>query len=45
MSLDEAVKESELRDKDVFVFRDPSGDLQVLHRRRDGVMELIALPY
>ena len=45
MSLDEAVKESELRDKDVFVFRDPAGDLQVLHRRRDGVMELIALPY
>jgi putative sigma-54 modulation protein len=44
MSLDEAVKESELRDKDVFVFRDPAGDLQVLHRRRDGVMELIALP-
>lgn len=44
MSLDEAVKESELRDKDVFVFRDPTGDLQVLHRRRDGVMELIALP-
>jgi putative sigma-54 modulation protein len=45
MSLDEAVKESELRDKDVFVFRDSGGDLQVLHRRRDGVMELIALPY
>jgi putative sigma-54 modulation protein len=44
MTLDEAVKESELRDKDVFVFRDPGGDLQVLHRRRDGVMELIALP-
>ncbi|HEY3988128.1 MAG TPA: ribosome-associated translation inhibitor RaiA [Acidobacteriaceae bacterium] len=44
MSLDEAVKESELRDKDVFVFRDPAGDLRVLHRRRDGVMELIALP-
>lgn len=44
MSLDEAVKESELRDKDVFVFRNPIGDLQVLHRRRDGVMELIALP-
>jgi putative sigma-54 modulation protein len=45
MTLDEAVKESEQRDKDVFVFRDPSGDLRVLHRRRDGVMELIALPY
>ena len=45
MTLDEAVKESELRDKDVFVFRDPCGELQVLHRRRDGVMELITLPY
>jgi putative sigma-54 modulation protein len=44
MTLDEAVKESELRDKDVFVFREPAGDLRVLHRRRDGVMELIALP-
>ena len=44
MTLDEAVKESELRDKDVFVFRDQGGELQVLHRRRDGVMELVALP-
>ena len=44
MTLDEAVKESELRDKDVFVFRDLAGELQVLHRRRDGVMELVALP-
>jgi putative sigma-54 modulation protein len=44
MSLDEAVKEAESRDKDVFVFRDAAGDLQVLHRRRDGVMELITLP-
>ncbi len=44
MSLEEAVKESESRDKDVFVFRDFSGDMQILHRRRDGVMELIAVP-
>jgi len=44
MSLEEAVKESESRDKDVFVFRNPAGAMQVLHRRRDGVMELIALP-
>jgi putative sigma-54 modulation protein len=44
MTLEEAVKESELRDKEVFVFRDPAGELRVLHRRRDGVMELIALP-
>ena len=45
MSLEEAVKESESRDKDVFVFRNPAGTMQVLHRRRDGVMELIALPH
>jgi putative sigma-54 modulation protein len=44
MSLEEAVKESEARDKDVFVFRENGGDLRVLHRRRDGMMELIALP-
>ena len=44
MSLEEAVKESESRDKDVFVFRDGADMLQVLHRRRDGVMELIELP-
>jgi ribosome hibernation promoting factor len=44
MSLEEAVKESESRDKDVFIFRDTAGDMQLLHRRRDGVMELIALP-
>lgn len=44
MSLEEAVKESESRDKDVFVFHNLAGSVQVLHRRRDGVMELIALP-
>ncbi len=44
MSLEEAVKESESRDKDVFVFRNTAGAMHVLHRRRDGVMELIALP-
>jgi putative sigma-54 modulation protein len=44
MTLEEAVKESESRDKDVFVFRDTAGAMQILHRRRDGVMELIALP-
>ncbi len=44
MSLEEAVKESEARDKDVFIFRDGSGEFRLLHRRRDGVMELIALP-
>lgn len=44
MSLDEAVKEAEFRDRDVFVFRDHSGKAMVLHRTRDGKMELIEIP-
>lgn len=44
MSLEEAVKEAEFRDKDVFVFRDAEGNLRILHRMRDGKMELIEVP-
>jgi putative sigma-54 modulation protein len=44
MSLEEAVKEAEFRDKDVFVFRDHKGQAMVLHRKRDGKMELIEVP-
>lgn len=44
MSLEEAVKEAAFRDRDVFVFRDYSGQVMVLHRRRDGKMELIEVP-
>jgi putative sigma-54 modulation protein len=44
MSLEEAVKEAEFRDKEVFVFRDPVGNLKILHRKRDGKMELIEVP-
>lgn len=44
MSLEEAVKEAAFRDCDVFVFRDYSGQAMVLHRRRDGKMELIEVP-
>lgn len=44
MSLEEAVKEAEFRDREVFVFRDKSGGLKVLHRKRDGKMELIEVP-
>jgi putative sigma-54 modulation protein len=44
MTLEEAIKEAHFRDKDVFVFRDPSGKLFVLHRTRDGKMELIEAP-
>jgi putative sigma-54 modulation protein len=41
MTLEEAVKEAEFRDRDVFVFRTGAGAVNVLHRKRDGTMELI----
>ena len=44
MSVEEAVKEAEFRDRDLLVFRNPGGDLFVLHRRRDGQMELVEIP-
>jgi putative sigma-54 modulation protein len=44
MTVEEAVKEAEFRDKDILVFRNPGGELFVLHRRRDGQMELVELP-
>jgi putative sigma-54 modulation protein len=44
MTLEEAVKEAEFRDRDLLVFRSPAGDLFVLHRRRDGQMELVEVP-
>lgn len=44
MTLEEAIKEAHFRDRDVFVFRDPKGKLMVLHRTRDGKMELIETP-
>jgi putative sigma-54 modulation protein len=44
MTLEEAVKEAEFRDRDLLVFRNPAGELFVLHRRRDGQMELVEIP-
>jgi len=44
MTLEEAIKEAHFRDRDVFVFRDPKGRVMVLHRTRDGKMELIEAP-
>ena len=44
MTLEEAIKECHFRDRDVFVFRDPKGRVMVLHRTRDGKMELIEAP-
>jgi putative sigma-54 modulation protein len=44
MTLEEAIKEAHFRDRDVFVFRDTKGKLLILHRTRDGKMELIEAP-
>jgi len=44
MTIEEAVKEAEFRDRDLLIFRNPSGELFVLHRRRDGKMELVEIP-
>lgn len=44
MTIEEAVKDTEFRDRDLLVFRNPGGDLFVLHRRRDGQMELVEIP-
>lgn len=44
MTLEEAIKEAEFRDRDVFVFRDTKGNLKILHRKKDGKIELIEAP-
>jgi putative sigma-54 modulation protein len=44
LTLEEAIKEAEFRDRDVFVFRDQEGRVKVLHRKKDGKMELIEAP-
>lgn len=44
MTIEEAVKEAEFRDREVFVFRNPQGVVHVLYRKRDGKMALIEAP-
>ena len=44
MTIEEAVKDAEFRDRDLLIFHNPSGETFVLHRRRDGQMELVELP-
>ena len=44
MSLEEAIKELETRNREIFVFRDNTGLIRILHCKRDGVLELIELP-
>ena len=44
MTIEEAVKEDEFRDRDLLIFHNASGETFVLHRRRDGQMELVEIP-
>ncbi len=44
MTIEQAVKDTEFRDRDLLVFRNQAGNLYVLHRRRDGQMELVEVP-
>lgn len=44
MTIEEAIKEAHFRDRDVLVFRDLTGKIMVLHRTRDGKMQLIEAP-
>lgn len=44
MSLEEAIKETHFKDRDVFVFRDLKGKVMVLHRAKDGKIQLIEVP-
>jgi putative sigma-54 modulation protein len=44
LTIEEAVKEAEFRDRDLLIFRTNAGDMFVLHRRRDGQMELVEIP-
>jgi putative sigma-54 modulation protein len=44
MTIEEAVKDAEFRDRDLLIFRTPAGETFVLHRRRDGQMELVEMP-
>jgi putative sigma-54 modulation protein len=43
LTLEEAVKEAESSDRDLLIYRNKSGDTFVLHRRRDGQMELVEI--
>ncbi len=44
MTIEEAVKDAEFRDRDLLIFHTATGDTFVLHRRRDGQMELVEIP-
>ena len=43
MTIEEAVKDAEFRDRDLLIFRTGAGEMYVLHRRRDGKMEIVEI--
>jgi len=44
MTIEEAVKDAEFHNRDLLIFHNPAGKLFVLHRRRDGQLELVEIP-
>ena len=44
MTIEQAVKDAEFQDRDLLIFHTPGGEMYVLHRRRDGQMELVEIP-
>lgn len=44
LTVEQAVKEAEFQDRDLLIFRTPANVQYVLHRRRDGQMELVEMP-
>ncbi len=43
MTIEQAVKKAESEDRDLLIFRNPEGRQFVLHRRRDGQMEMVGI--
>jgi len=44
LTIEEAVKDLEFRDRDLLIFRTAAGATIVLHRSRDGQIELVEMP-
>ena len=44
MTIEEAVSDAEFNDRDLLIFHNLSGELFVLHRCRDGQLELVEIP-
>ena len=44
MTIEEAVKEIEFRDRELLIFRNAKGVMFVLHRRKNGQIELVEVP-